>query len=210
MAKLLNTAAPVADVLVRFSVGAAEISVAANAAQADDASAESAVAIYDLIFGDFPKGHGVTLRDLRKLEAGQRRSNEEAAAWQFVRRFHAIRRCGVEIADMLQDANVKGDAMLQKSGINPMTMAAYKPQTKRQLVQSIYNTDDWGRFLGKMAEIAAARARSAKIVALIEAGADAAVIEAADKAADVGEKRGARSTKTELQRVLDKVGANDA
>ena len=206
MATLKNTTAAPADVLVRFSVGEAELSVAADAAQADAASAESAVAIYDLIFGDFPKGHGVTLQALRKLGTGERRSNEDAAAWQFVRRFHAIRRCGQEIADKLQDANVKGDALLQKAGVNPMTMAAYKPQAKRQIVQSIYNTDDWGKFLGKMAEIAAARGRAAKIAALVDAGEAAAVIEAAEAAAEAGEKRGTKSTKTEMERVLAKVG----
>ena len=213
MAKLLNSTAPVADVLadepmvsVRFSVGEAELSVAADAAQADAASAETAVAIYDLIFGDFPKGHGVTLQALRKLGAGERRSNEDAAAWQFVRRFHAIRRCGPEIADKLQDANVKGDALLQKAGVNPMTMAAYKPQAKRQIVQSIYNTDDWGKFLGKMAEIAAARGRAAKIAALVDAGVDAVVIAAAEAEAEAGEKRGTKSDKSINDRVLDKIG----
>jgi hypothetical protein len=200
--------------VVRYGIGALELSVAADAAQADAASVESAVAIFDLIFGDFPKGHGVTLRDLRKLETGERRDNQETSAWHFVRRFHAIRRCGLEIADKLADANVKGDAILQKAGVNPMTMAAYKPQTKRQIIQSIYNTDDWGRFLGKMAEVAAARDRKAKITAqmdaLIEAGADDAVIEAAGKAAEIAadaeatKKRGA-SRRPLNDRVRDKV-----
>ncbi len=216
-----NTVSPLAMdaasavVSVRYSVGAAELALAADAALADAASAESAVAIFDLIFGDFPKGHGVTLRDLRKLESGERRDNQEASAWHFTRRFHAVRRCGPEVAEKLFDANVKGETLLQKAGINPMTLAAYKPQTKRQILQSIFNSDDWGRFLGKMADIAAARGRAAKIAAqldaLAEAGADAAVIEATGKAAEAAadaeaaKKRGTGSKKTWNDQVRDKV-----
>lgn len=181
MANAKNTVSPLAidaasaAVSVRYSVGAAELALAADAARADAADAKSAVAIFDLIFGDFPKGHGVTLHDLRKLNTGERRSNSEAAAYAFTRHFHALRRCGADCAAKLLDANVKGETILQKDGINPNTLAAYKPQSKRQILQSIYNSDDWGAFVSRMAAIAAARDKAAKVAAglITEAEAEA-------------------------------------
>lgn len=196
-----NTVSPLAmdaaaaAVSVRYSVGAAELALAADAARADAADAKSAVAIFDLIFGDFPKGHGVTLHDLRKLNTGERRSNSEAAAYAFTRHFHALRRCGADCAAKLLDANIKGETILQKDGINPHTLAAYKPQSKRQILQSIYNSDDWGAFVSRMAAIAEARDKAAKVAAglITEAEADAPA------------KRGTGSKKTERERVLKMV-----
>lgn len=191
-----NVSTPSADTaIVRFTFGANELRVADEARGADTADAKSAVAMFDLLFS--ADGHAVPFSAFRKLSAGETRSNEEQAGWQFVQLFHAVRRCGAGCAAKLFDANVKGDEVLQREGVNPNTLAAYKPQAKRQIKQTIFGTTDFGAFIKRMEGIAAARDLAAKIAAgEVKEG-------EATKGAGVG-----KSDKTALERAVAKV--NDA
>jgi hypothetical protein len=187
-----EVAAPVAAPLVRFSLGAAEVAAADAWRKATDDEVVSAEAVYDLLF----KAHGVTVAALlpRKTD-DPARSNEEAAQFDFAKRFHAVWRCGADVAAKLFDANVKGSVVLQRAGISRKTGKAYKPQTKRQLTTSIYNTDDWGAFVKRMAAIDEARGIAAKV----EAG------EMTEAEADEAGKRGASSKKTDLKQFQDRM-----
>lgn len=192
MATTKKVATPAADTaIVRFTFGANELRVANEARKSDVADAKSAVEMFDLLFS--ADGHAVPFSAFRKLSAGETRSNEEQAGWQFVQLFHAVRRCGADCAAKLFDANVKGDAVLQREGINPNTLAAYKPQPKRQIKQTIYGTTDFGAFIKRMEGIAAARDLAAKVAAgEVKEG-------EAPKGADV-------SKKSDRQYVVDKIG----
>ena len=108
-----NTSSP-----VRFSVGAAEIAAADAWRDSQGAEQRSALAVYNLLFGSVDAGgHGVTLKALRKLEAGDTRTNEESAGYDFALRFFAVIFCGADNAGMLFDANVKGDVMMRRAGL---------------------------------------------------------------------------------------------
>lgn len=192
MSKVIKATSPAeTSPLVRFTFGANELRVADEARGADAADAKSAVAMFDLLFSD--DGHAVPFSAFRKLSAGEARTNEEQAGWQFVQLFHAVRRCGAGCAAKLFDANVKGDEVLQREGVNPNTLAAYKPQPKRQIKQTIFGTTDFGAFIKRMESIAAARDLAAKIAAgEVKEG-------EAPKGADV-------SKKSDRQYVVDKIG----
>jgi hypothetical protein len=181
----------VAAPVVRFSLGAVEIAAADAWREATDNEVVSAEAVYDLLF----KGHGVTVAALLPRKADDKRSNEEAAQYDFARRFHAVWRCGADVAAKLFDANVKGEVVLQRAGISRKSGKAYKPQAKRQLIQSIFNTEDWGGFIKRMAAIDEARGIAAKVAAG----------EMTEAEADEAGKRGASSKKTDLKQFQDRM-----
>lgn len=192
MSKAVLKSSVAADAMVRFSIGAAEIAAADAWRVAGDAEVLSAVQVYDLLFVQ----HGVTIAALLPRKADDaKRSNEEAAAYDFARRFHAVRRCGAEAAAQLFDANVKGDAVIQRAGVK-RDGTAYKPQAKRAVIQSIFNTEDWGGFVKRMAAIAADRDVAAKVAAgeMSEADAEAAG------------KRGTGTKKSQRELVQARVG----
>jgi hypothetical protein len=180
-----------ADALVRFSIGAAEVAAADAWREAGDAEVMSAVAVHNLLFVQ----HGVTIAALLPRKADDaKRTNEEAAAYDFARRFHAVRRCGAECAAMLFDANVKGDTVVERAGMR-RDGTAYKPQAKRALIQSIFNTDDWGAFVKRMAAIDADVERAA----LVAAG------EMTEAEAEAGAKRGTGTTKSDREKVQNRM-----
>ena len=173
MATSKKISAPSADAFVRFSLGAVEVAAADALRESTDNEILSAQAVYDLLFVK----HGVTVAALLPRKADDaKRTNEEAAQYDFARRFHAVVRCGADVAAKLFDGNVKGDVILQRAGISRKTGAAYKPQAKRQITQSIFNSDDWGAFVKRMATIGEARGIAAKVAAgeMSEADAEAA------------------------------------
>lgn len=179
------------DALVRFSLGAAEVAAADAWREAGDAEVLSAVAVHNLLFVQ----HGVTVAALlpRKAEDAKR-TNEEAAAYDFARRFHAVRRCGADCAAMLFDANVKGDAVVERAGTR-RDGTAYKPQAKRALIQSIFNSDDWGAFVKRMAAIDA----DAERAALVAAGA------MTEAEAEAGDKRGTATKNSDRVKVQNRM-----
>jgi len=183
-----KTSAPVEN-FIRFSIGADEIAVADAAREADTKSVLSLKAMHDLVV----TRHGVDLSALlpRKSDAAPL-SNEQAAGRDFARRFHAVRRCGAECAAALADANVKGDTVLQRAGVTS-TGTAYTPQAKRQIVQSIYNSDDWGLFVARLIKFG----KAADIEKAVAAG---EMTE--DEAAQAG-KRGTQTKNPLKTRALD-------
>jgi hypothetical protein len=178
-----NTASP-----VRFSVGAAEIAAADAWRDSQGAEQRSALAVYNLLFGPVDAGgHGVTLKALRKLEAGDTRSNEESAGYDFALRFFAVIFCGADNAGMLFDANVKGDVMMRRAGLKS-TGLPYAEKCKRDFKMD-FQGKEFPAFIKRMAAIAGDLEIEAKI--------------AAGEAVEA-EKRGADARSTDLERAVKK------
>ena len=193
MAKLLNSTAPAADVLVRFSVGAAEILAADAARGAGENEAVAFRSFYETVV----VAHALPLDAL--LPRGKdedRRSNEEQAAYDFgVKMFYSYM-FGADIAAQMADRNVKADTVLGLSAfISKATGKPYKDQAKRAVAQSFGGTP-WKLFVGRLFDLAADDEKTAKIAAGLMTEAEA----------EAGEKRGKPSTSTEMQRVLNKIG----
>jgi hypothetical protein len=193
MATLKNTTAAPADVLVRFSVGAAEIFAADTARGAQENEAVAFRSFYEQVV----VAHALPLDAL--LPRGKdedRRSNEEQAAYDFAIKMFYTYLFGADIAAQLADRNVKADTVLGLSAfISKATGKPYKDQAKRAVAQSFGGTP-WKLFVGRLFDLSAYDDKAAKIAAglMTEAEAEAA------------EKRGAKSTKSVNDRVLDKIG----
>lgn len=176
--------------LVRFSVGAAEVAAADAWRDSQGAEQRSALAVYNLLFGPVDAGgHGVTLKALRKLEAGDTRTNEESAGYDFALRFFAIIFCGADNAGMLFDANVKGDVMMRRAGLKS-TGLPYAEKCKRDFKMD-FQGKEFPAFVKRMAAIAGDLEIEAKIAAGELTAADA-------------EKRGASNKSTDLERAIKK------
>jgi hypothetical protein len=195
MATLKNTTAPAADVLVRFSVGAAEI-LAADVARG--AGEDEAVA-FRSFYEQAVVAHALPLDAL--LPRGKdedRRSNEEQAAYDFgVKMFYSYM-FGADIAAQMADRNVKADTVLGLSAfISKATGKPYKDQAKRAVAQSFGGTP-WKLFVGRLFDLSAYDDKAAKVAT--------GLMTEAEAEAEAGEKRGTKSTSTEMQRVLNKIG----
>lgn len=195
MAKLLNSVAPVAETaetLVRFSVGAAEILAADTARRAGEDEAVAFRSFYETVV----VAHALPLGAL--LPRGKdeaRRSNEEQAAYDFGVKMFYTYLFGADIAAQLADRNVKADTVLGLSAFINRKGRAYKDQAKRAVAQSFGGTP-WKEFVGRLFDLAADDEKAAKVAAGLMTEAEA----------EAGEKRGKPSTKTEMERVLAKVG----
>jgi hypothetical protein len=188
---LASSVAAAADVVVRFSIGAAEVAAADawRAAGAEEVGA--AVRFYRVLFGSIADGgHEGDIAALLPFKDGAKRSNEQQAFFDFAQRLYLVYKCGADLAAVLKDANVKGDAMVQRPGVKA-DGSAYKPQAKRALRDSLLGKE-WGAFVRRLVEIK----DGAELSARIEAG-------------EVKEGEGgggaARSTKSDRERAIAKV-----
>jgi hypothetical protein len=193
MATLKNTTASAADVLVRFSVGAAEILAADTARGAKEDEAVAFRSFYEKVV----VAHALPLDALLpRTKDQERRSNEEQAAYDFGIKMFYTYMFGADIAAQLADRNVKADTVLGLSAfISESTGKPYKDQAKRAVAQSFGGTP-WKFFVGRLFDLAAYDERAAKIAAGITTEAEAEAVE----------KRGTKSTTPEMQRVLNKIG----
>lgn len=142
--------------IVRFTVGHDEITAANEWRAAGDKEVSAAVGFYNAVIA----AHGVPLSALAPVKAGERRSNEAQAAFDFVRRVYAVLKCGDACAALLFDANVKGEAMVQREGLRP-DGRPYAVQSKRATIQTIFGSD-WAAFRKRMELIAADGAEADK------------------------------------------------
>jgi hypothetical protein len=189
---LLSSAAPAEDVVVRFSIGANEVAVADAWRAAGDAEVGAAVRFYRVLFGSVADGgHEGDIAALLPFKDGAKRSNEQQAFFDFAQRLYLVLKCGVDLAAVLKDANVKGDTMVQRPGVKA-DGSAYKPQAKRALRDSLLGKE-WGAFVRRLVEI--------KGTAELQARIDAGEVKEGEAV-----KGAARSTKSDRQRVIDKVG----
>ena len=192
MATLKNTTAAPADVLVRFSVGAAEILAADTARGAQENEAVAFRSFYEQVV----VAHALPLDALLpRTKDQERRSNEEQAAYDFGIKMFYTYMFGADIAAQLADRNVKADTVLGLSAFISSKGKPYKDQAKRAVAQSFGGTP-WKEFVGRLFDLAADDEKAAKIAAGLMTEAEA----------EAGEKRGTKSTKTEMERVLAKVG----
>lgn len=148
-----NTSAP-----VRFSAGAAEILAADALRDATQAEATTFKAFYETVV----KAHDVPLAAFEPKKAGETRSNEYQAAYDFGRRMFWIATFGVAIADKIADANVKGDAVLPLSNVVGRDGLPYKDQEKRKVQQSFGGSKGWGVFVSRLKMIEGAGGEDAK------------------------------------------------
>lgn len=191
---LLSSAAPAADAVVRFSIGAAEVAAAdaardavANEAEAFRAFYNSVVVAHQLPFSAI----------LPREKDAPRRSNEEQAAYDFALRMFWVYLFGADIAAKMVDRNVDGKTVLPISQFINRLGKPYKDQPKRS-IQSSFGGKPWKEFVSRLCELEAADELAMKIATgeLTEAEA-----EAAGKGAN-------KSTKSGLERAIAKV--NDA
>lgn len=148
-----NTSAP-----VRFSAGVAEILAADALRDATNVEATTFKAFYETVV----KAHDVPLAAFEPKKAGETRSNEYQAAYDFGRRMFWIATFGVAIADKIADANVKGDAVLPLSGVIGRDGMPYKDQEKRKVQQSFGGSKGWGVFVSRLKLIENAGGEDAK------------------------------------------------
>ena len=148
-----NTSAP-----VRFSAGAAEILAADALRDATQAEATTFKAFYETVV----KAHDVPLAAFEPKKAGETRSNEYQAAYDFGRRMFWIATFGVAIADKIADANVKGDTVLPLSDVIGRDGLPYKDQEKRKVQQSFGGSKGWGVFVSRLKLIENAGGADAK------------------------------------------------
>ncbi len=139
-----NTSTP-----VRFSAGAAEILAADALRDATQSEATAFKAFYDAVI----KAHDVPLAAFKSMPAGEKRSNEYQAAYDFGRRMFWIATFGVAIADKIADANVKGDVVLPLSSVIGRNGLPYRDQPKRAVQQSFGGSKGWGMFVSRLIEI---------------------------------------------------------
>lgn len=132
--KKTDAAAPVA----RFVFGAVETAAADKWRKADISAEKAARDFYDAVI----VAHGVDLAWLAPVKAGEARSPEAKAAFDFVRRGFAVYKVGAACADQVFDRNVAGTTMLHPAG--------RKAQTKRALTQSVLGAKEWGVFLSRL------------------------------------------------------------
>jgi len=192
MATLKNTTAAPANVLVRFSVGAAEILAADEARGAQENEAVAFRSFYDQVV----VAHALPLDALLpRTKDQERRSNEEQAAYDFGIKMFYTYLFGADIAAQLADRNIKADTVLGLSAFLSSKGKPYKDQAKRAVAQSFGGTP-WKEFVGRLFDLAADDEKAAKIAAGLMTEAEA----------EAGEKRGTKSTSTEMQRVLNKIG----
>ncbi len=154
-----NTSAP-----VRFSAGAAEILAADALRDATQAEATTFKAFYEGVV----KAHDLPLAAFEPKKAGETRSNEYQAAYDFGRRMFWIATFGVAIADKIADANVKGDAVLPLSSVIGRDGMPYKDQEKRKVQQSFGGSKGWGVFVSRLKEIEARLNAHAALDAAVE------------------------------------------
>lgn len=145
MAKKVET--PVEN-LVRFTAGAAEIAAADRLRDAAGAEGSAFLSFYTQVIAR----HSIPLTALVTQAKGERRSNEAQAAYDFTRRMYWIATFGVAIADLIADANVKGDAVLPLSSVIGRNGLPYKDQSKRAVAQSFGGTP-WKEFVSRLCEI---------------------------------------------------------
>lgn len=149
---VVSPAATVADD-IRFTIGAAEIGAAENWLEATVKVEDALSAFFDRVI----VAHRINLSDLDPVEKGKARTNEAAAAHTFVRGLYVIKCVGHECAALMADKNVPGDRVLQ-----PLKR---KPQTKRQLIQSVTGGNGWGVFVKSLKDEALRRDVAAKVAA---------------------------------------------
>lgn len=178
--------------LVRFSVGAAEVTLADAARNAGKDEAEAFRAFYDRVIVKHQLPFSAILPRAKDAE---RRSNEEQAAYDFAIRMFYTYLFGADIAAKIADRNVKGDTVLPISQFLNRLGKPYKDQPKRSITQSFGGTP-WKDFVNRLAAMAADDAVTAKIAAgeMTEAEAEAAG------------KRGKPSTKTDREYAIAKAG----
>lgn len=159
---LKSSVAPV----VRFSIGANEVRVADEWRVAGDAEISAAVEFYRVLFGSKEEGgHGGDIAALLPFKDGAKRSNEQAAFFDFAQRMYLILKCGADLAAVLLDRNVDGKTEVQRPGLKS-NGSPYKPQPKRALKDTLLGSKDWGVFVRRMVEIK----DSADLQARIDAG----------------------------------------
>lgn len=163
--KVASTLKSSAADLVRFSIGANEVRVADEWRAAGDAEVGAAVRFYRVLFGSVAEGgHEGDIAALLPFKDGAKRSNEQQAFFDFAQRMYLVYKCGADLAAVLKDANVKGDAMVQRPGVKA-DGSAYKPQAKRALRDSLLGKE-WGAFVRRLVDIK----DSADLQARIDAG----------------------------------------
>ena len=143
---------------VRFSAGAAEILAADALRDATQSEATAFKTFYEKVI----KAHDVPLAAFKSVPAGEKRSNEYQAAYDFGRRMFWIATFGVAIADKIADANVKGDAVLPLSSVIGRNGLPYRDQPKRAVQQSFGGSKGWGLFVSRLIEIENAGGEDAK------------------------------------------------
>lgn len=126
------------ETVARFVFGAAETAAADKWRKADVSAGKAARDFYDAVI----VAHGVDLAWLAPVKAGETRTPEAKAAFDFVRRGFAVYKVGAACADQVFDRNVAGTAMLHP--------ANRKSQTKRALTQSVLGAKEWGVFLSRL------------------------------------------------------------
>lgn len=152
--------------LVRFSIGANEVRVADEWRAAGDAEVIAAVEFYRVLFGSKEEGgHGGDIAALLPFKDGAKRSNEQAAFFDFAQRMYLILKCGADLAAVLLDRNVDGKAEVQRPGLKS-NGSPYKPQAKRAVKDTLLGSKDWGAFVRRLVEIK----DSADLQARIDAG----------------------------------------
>lgn len=143
---------------VRFSAGAAEILAADALRDATQSEATAFKSFYESVV----VVHDLPLAALKSMPAGEKRSNEYQAAYDFGRRMFWIATFGVAIADKIADANVKGDAVLPLSSVIGRNGLPYRDQPKRAVQQSFGGSKGWGLFVSRLLEIENAGGEDAK------------------------------------------------
>jgi hypothetical protein len=138
------------NTIVRFSAGAAEYAAADALRAAKGKEVTAFKTFYDAVI----KPHDVPLAALGSQKAGEKRSNEAQAAYDFTRRMFWVATFGKDIADKIADANTKGDTELDLSGVIGRNGLPMKAQTKRQITQSFGGAQGWGAFVARLKEIA--------------------------------------------------------
>lgn len=134
---------------VKFVMGADEIGAANALREAKDGEVSAAVAFYRTVI----VRHDVDLSALKpRAKDAPPLTNAQVAARDFVRHVYAVMACGEETAKALFDANVKGDAIVQRAGLRKSDGRPYAAQAKRQVIQTIFGSD-WSAFVKRMAEI---------------------------------------------------------
>lgn len=186
---VVSSVAPV----VRFSIGADEVRVADAWRAAGDAEIGAAVQFYRVLFAPVSEGgHEGDIAALLPFKDGAKRSNEQAAFFDFAQRMYLILKCGADLATVLLDRNVDGKVEVQRPGLKA-NGSPYKPQAKRALKDTLLGSKDWGAFVRRLVEI--------KDTADLQARIDAGEVKEGEAV-----KGAARSTKSDRQRVIDKVG----
>lgn len=126
----------------RFVLGAVEVKAADAWRKAETSAEKAAHPFYRAVI----VAHEIDLAWLEPIKAGERRSNEAQAAFDFARKAFTVYKVGAACAEEVFDRNIKGDVILHPAG--------RKPQSKRALQQSLLGSKDWGLFLSRMKAIA--------------------------------------------------------